>query len=138
MPLADAVRLAAGSAVYDTRLAMEYRANNAALMNVFRVTWPAGNGDLSGSVELPMGSYFAQSDPAAVAGLVGSFAGAGFDAAVPLSASISTSTIAAVSMNKEADGLIEEADLIQRVRSGTAPRCRSAPRAMVGERDRAC
>ena len=109
MPLADAIRLAAGPAVYDARLAQEYRLGNNALMQALGIEFPVGNGDLGGGIELPMGSYLAARDPAAVAGLVGCLAraGAGFDSILP-----SAPLIAAESMFT-ADGLVKNKDLIK-------------------------
>ena len=74
MPLADALRIAAGRAVFDTRLDQEYQLENRPLLNAMYMNPPVSNGPLSGEVIPSLASYFSSNDPAAIAGLFGSLA----------------------------------------------------------------
>jgi hypothetical protein len=74
MPLTDVLRIAAGQAVYDTRLDQDYRLENRPLFAAMETNPPAAAGLFAGDLTATLGSYFAGTDPVAAAGLVGSLA----------------------------------------------------------------
>ncbi len=86
MPLADALRIAAGHAVFDARLDQEYRVGNRPLMGaMFSSNPPVTPSALGGDLVPSLASYFSSSDPVAIAGLFGTLARPdGVFAAVPL------------------------------------------------------
>ena len=85
MPLADALRIAAGRAVFDARLDEEYRLENRALMAAMSSNPPIIMGALGGDLVPSLASYFSATDPVAIAGLFGTLARPdGVFAAVPL------------------------------------------------------
>ena len=65
MPLADALRVAAGQAVYDTRIAMEYDFRNRPLFMALAPNYPFGADNLDASPALSMANYLAYKDPVA-------------------------------------------------------------------------
>jgi hypothetical protein len=85
MPLVDALRIAAGRAVFDSRLDQEYQVENRALMGAMYMNPPICTGPLGGDLIPSLASYFSSTDPAAIAGLFGALARPdGVFAAAPL------------------------------------------------------
>ena len=99
MPLADFLRLAAGPAVYDARIAAEYNFQNRPLFMSLAPNYPFAADNLDGKVALPMANFLAFKDPIAKVAVFGALARPdSVFAAVPLFA---------------ANGLVKEKKLIE-------------------------
>jgi hypothetical protein len=99
MPLADGIRLAAGQAVYDARIAMEYNLQNRPLFMGLAPNYPFAADNMDPAIGIPMANFLAYKDPIAKIAVIGALARPdSVFAAVPLFA---------------ANGLVKNKELIQ-------------------------